>query len=289
MQDIYLDTYHLHSLSTVLPTRAKVPVTGLESPDNRLDVYDRPGRHGQTVANALYGGRPISLTGTIHGTGATDILAQADYRLQHQLFIQASAHQYDAGGHLVPRILKLTDLTGAQYRVSVVKEKLVLPDDNPSMGTWMLDLRATDWRIYAEMLLSTSLSLPQSGGITFPITYTITFGASSGGSATVTNSGTVEASPIVTINGPAINPVVSNDTTGQSLGLNLTLVSGDQVVIDMDNATILQGGSTNRMGGKSSGSRFWSLTPGVNTIRFSADAYDVGTAVIAFRSAHLGI
>ncbi len=46
MQDIYLDTYHLHSLSTLLPTRAKVPVSGLEAPEDRLDVYDRPGRHG---------------------------------------------------------------------------------------------------------------------------------------------------------------------------------------------------------------------------------------------------
>ncbi len=289
MQDIYLDSYHLHSLSTVLPTRAKTPVSGLEAPEDRLDVYDRPGRHGQTVAKALYGGRPISITGAIHGFGATDALAQADYRLQRQLFIQASAHQYDATGNLIPHILKLTDLTGSQYRVSVVKQKLVLPDSNPTWGTWMLDLRATDWRIQSETLTSISLSLPQSGGITFPITFPITFGASSGGSATITNTGTVEASPIVTINGPAINPVVSNDATGQSLGLNLTLVSGDQVVIDMDNATITQGGSTNRMGNKSAGSRFWILAPGANTIRFSADAYDVGAAVIAFRSALLGI
>jgi len=288
MQDIYLDSYHVHSLSTVLPTRAKTPVSGLEAPEDRLDVYDRPGRHGQTVANALYGGRPISITGSLHGTGATDALAQADYRLQRQLFIQASAHQYDANGNLIPRILKLTDLTGAQYRVSVVKQKLMLPDSNPTWGNWMLDLRATDWRIYAEALIATSLSLPQSGGVTFQITFPITFGASSGGSATVTNSGSVESSPIVTINGPAINPVVSNDTTGQSLGLNLTLVSGDQVVIDMDNATILQG-STNRMGSKTTSSRFWLLAPGNNTIRFSADAYDVGTAIVSFRSALLGI
>ncbi len=43
------------------------------------------------------------------------------------------------------------------------------------------------------------------------------------------------------------------------------------------------------MGNKSAGSRFWSLAPGDNTIRFSADAYDVGTAVVAFRSALLGL
>ncbi len=189
----------------------------------------------------------------------------------------------------MPHLLKLTDLTGAQYRVSVVKEKLVMPDDNPSMGTWMLDLRATDWRIQAETLTSTAISLPQSGGVIFfPLTFPITFGASSGGSATITNTGTVEASPIITINGPTINPVISNDTTGERLGLNLTLVSGDQVVIDMDNATIVQG-STNRMGNKATGSRFWSLSSGANTIRFSADAYDVGTAVITFRSALLGL
>lgn len=289
MQDIYLDGYHIHSLSIDQPTRAKTPLSGLESPEDRLDAYDRPGRHGQTVANALYGGRPISIQGSIRGSGATDAAKQADYRLQRQLFIQASSHQYDANGNPIPRILKLTDLTGAQYRVSVIKQKLTMPDANPTMGTWMLDLRATDWRIYAETLNTISISLPQSGGVTFPIIFPITFGSSSGGSSTVNNYGTVDSPPVITINGPVINPIISNDSTGEKIGLNLTLVSGDSVVIDTGNTTILQGNATNRMGYKNTGSTFWSLNPGDNAIRFSADAYDVGTAVIAYRSAFLGL
>ncbi len=86
-----------------------------------------------------------------------------------------------------------------------------------------------------------------------------------------------------------INPVITNLTTGSFLGLNLTLVSGDEVTIDTKNRTVMQGGTTNRMGSLTVGSTFWRLEPGDNTLTLTASAYDAGNASIYYRWTWEGI
>ena len=105
----------------------------------------------------------------------------------------------------------------------------------------------------------------------------------------MTNCGNTPATPTISIAGPAINPVVTNDTSGEKLSLNLTLVAGDVITIDCFKRTVIQGASTNRMASVVTGSKFWSLAPGATALRFSADAYDVGTATITFRDAFIGL
>ncbi len=288
MTEIYLDAYHLHSLTTDLPTRARQPLSGIESAAIRLDSYNRPGEHGTTIANALYGEQTIALEGSLHGRGATEAAAQADYRRQRQLLREAVSIKRDANGTVLPRVLALTDLTGAVWRLNVVTRRFVLPDTLPTYGTWMLELAAIGF-IESSTQTTLTLTLPQSGGVTIPATFPLVFGASSGGSVIATNDGTAETYPTITLQGPLINPALTNETTGERLALTLTLGASDTVVINMARRTILQGGTTNRMGAKAAGSTFWSLSPGDNTLRFQADAYDVGTATVAYRSAYLGL
>lgn len=51
-------------------------------------------------------------------------------------------------------------------------------------------------------------------------------------SATVNNTGDVEAWPVWTITGPGTNPVLRNVTTGQVTAFETTLVSGQQLILD---------------------------------------------------------
>ncbi len=283
MNQIYLDNYWLHSLTDPLPTMAHLPLSGLGAPDIRLDTYSRPGEHGALISRSLYGSRVITLQGSIHNDTAYG------YLLDRQELESAVALQMDENNLPIPRTLRLVDLNNNEFRVYVVPQKFVLDQTHPTHGQWFLESAATDWRIYSETQSTGYLTLPQSGGITFPVTFSVRFGASSGGSSTVPNLGTAETHPIVVISGPVANPVITNATTGESLALLLTLVAGEQVTIDMQARTIVQGTSTNRMSAKMAGSTFWSLQPGFNTISLSGDVYDAGRATVTFRSAFVGI
>lgn len=289
MQDIYLDSYHLHSLTTVLPSRVRQPVEGLDFPEVREDVFNRAGEHGSRTAHTLYGQRVISFQGVLTDASASD------FRAVRQDFIAACSLQLDANNLPTARTLYLTDNAGEEYQVGVTTKKLVLKDTYPSYTEFMLDLTATDWRFVSQTLTSSTIELPQSGGITYPVTYPVQYGSGSGGLGTVENLGTAPAAPTIVINGPAINPVVTNQTTGEQFGLTLTLVAGDVITVDCGARTVVQGTSsgatstTNRMGVKTSNSTFFSIQPGEVSLGFTADSYDTGTAEVSFRSSFVGL
>lgn len=281
--DLYLDDYHLHSLTDDLPTSVGYPLQGLESPSIRLSAYDNPGDHGQTVSNALYGARVVSLQGRIRGDDV------ATYRANRQAFIQAVSLQNDANGFPITRLLKVTMGDGATWRLPVITSKFQNPEQYPTRSVWQLELTATQWQLESENDFASMVGLPQPGGSTFPWTFPLSFGGGGGGSVYMTNQGTVTAYPTITLTGPVISPVITNATTGQTIQLSLTLLTGDTLVIDTRERTITQGGSTNKIGSLATGSTFWGLAPGENLITYSANQYDTSTATIYFRSAIGGL
>ncbi len=282
MNAILLDGYSLHSLTAPQPCQTK-SATGLGFPEVRLDQYNRPGVSGVTIAHNLYGGRTITLEGTIRGADRTAYMA-------NRAALEAAVSlRLDSVNVPIARTLYLTDLDFNTYQISVVTKAFSCELTSPTMGRWQLQLSATDYIIEAQTLNSVTTFLPQSGGVTYPVTYPIQFGGSSGGSVTASNAGNAPAFPLVTLYGPMINPVIANDSTGEFVRLNLTLVAGDSLVISMKNRTIIQGGSTNRMGAFISGSKFWAILPGLNNLRVGADAYDVGYAIFNYREARLGL
>lgn len=284
MTEIYLDDYHLHSLTTAgLPTHLSRTLEGLEAPEQRLDAYDNPGGDGQTVANILHGGRFVTMEGWIRGS------SESEYRANRASFHQMVGANRSASGQFTPRILKITDATGAEYRLNCVVRSLKNPEELPASSRWQLQLVATDYLIYSENEQTASLTLPISGGVTFPLTFPFTFGASSGGSATADNAGTAYTAPTIVFSGPMQNPRLSNDTTGQLLGLDVTLFAGDEITVDMAARTIVQGTNTNKMSAKTSESTFWSLAPGENVLRLAATTFDSGSVTITYRSAYLGL
>ncbi len=282
MQSILLDSYSLHSLTTPQTPMVKT-VAGLGFPEVRTDSYNRPGSHGVTIAHNLYGGRLISLDGTLRGVDA------ATYMSNRQNLEAAVGLLLDANNVPIARTLYLTDNNYSQYQVSVITKAFTVELNSPTVAKWQLQLLATDYTIQSQTSFSASMGLPQSGGVSFPVTFPITFGASSGGSATAASAGNAPSFPTITITGPCINPAIVNTSTGERLGLNITLLTGDTLTINARQRTIVQGASTNRMSAKTIGSTFFALLPGNNNLQFSADAYDAGTATLTWRSNLLGI
>lgn len=149
---------------------------------------------------------------------------------------------------------------------------------------------ATDPRIYDASLQAPTTPLATvSGGMTFPATFPLGFGApASGGFIFVTNNGTFETRPLAIIQGPVNNPSIQNVTSGQTLAFSITLGSTDSLTVDFNARTVLLNGTGNRYNAIVAGSSWFALAPGNSTIRFLASTYNAGALLtLQYRSAWL--
>lgn len=146
------------------------------------------------------------------------------------------------------------------------------------VSTATVEFYCPDPRVYGAAQKSGSTGLPvDSGGFTFPLTFAWAYGSvGTPGSMILTNSGSFNARPIWTIAaGPTanlVNPSIENVQTGQRLNLNITLVPGDVLTIDVDAHTILLGGTASRRNALAVGSTWPELRPGDNQINFRASS-----------------
>ncbi len=295
MQEIYIGNgateYHLHSLSQILPSIVFRGLEGLEGPEVRVDRYDNPGIRGATVAQLLPGGRLITLEGALHSPGgATSAEQRANYLAERRALIAAITSRYDVRGRVIPLTLRLTDLDGREYRVSVTLERpLKAARELPTRNEWNLSLYNASGVIESASATTGTVTLPQDGGVVFDLVWDIVFGASAEGSLTLTNQGSAQAEPVITLYGPLPNPRITNTATGEFIALNHTLLAGDVITIDCANNTIVQGANTNRMGTRLAGSTLWAIQPGPNTITLSASSYAAGYATVTFHHAWEGL
>lgn len=285
MQTIFLDTYQLHSnTGSLLNNHIDVNIEGLDLPQIRQDAYNRPGEDGGRLAHSFYAGRTIVMRGEVYANDVTT------YRAARQALGAAFGLQRDNNNVPILRSLQLKDLVGNQYQINVSTKTFLMRDEYPLHASFQIEFYAPDYRILSQTSQTVSVSMPVSGGVVYTVVFPIVYGASSGGSAVAVNNGSTQASPIVTIAGPAINPVVTNQTTGERFAINLTLLAGDVLTLDMANRTLVQGTSsstTPRMGSKSADSVFWKLQPGSNLILFTADTFDTGTATVSWQDSYL--
>ena len=110
-------------------------------------------------------------------------------------------------------------------------------------------------------------------------TTTTTALTTAGTAVTVSNAGDEEAGAVFTLtaSGSVSDPTIYNNTTGQSFGLDLDLVSGDVVTIDTRRgslrATLNHSGTiTNVINAMTNGSEWVKLQPGSNEVRYNASS-----------------
>ncbi len=111
----------------------------------------------------------------------------------------------------------------------------------------------------------------------------------------LTNSGDVPVPVTITFFGPAVNPAIINQTTGEYIKVNITLDEGESMIIDtaFGQKTV----SLNQGAGLSNGiqyldlsSTFWQLIPGDNVITFVDDTDSTAPRCdVGWSSAYLGV
>lgn len=147
---------------------------------------------------------------------------------------------------------------------------------------------ATEWNcpdglLYDNAIITASCGLPNpTSGATFPATFDLTFGASSGGSLQMNNTGAYPTAPFFTITGPVSYPIITNQTTGQQIKLNIVIGAGDTLAIDCQSGTVTLNGA-NRNNTVDISTTFFGLAPGNNAIGYgSADSVAVTSQLTGY-------
>ncbi len=147
---------------------------------------------------------------------------------------------------------------------------------------------ATDPRIYDGTPWQVNTALPSGdGGLYFPAVAPFTFSASSeSGDVNAQNDGTFPVSPVIRIDGPVDSPTIENLTAGKTIELDTVLTSGQYLLIDTENRSVLLDGSASRYEDLLTTSEWWDLEPGENTIRFRSDTNtEDAVLTLSYRSA----
>lgn len=254
-------------------------VTGLGSADIRTSSFLFSGRSGGMITDQLYGFRNIAITGKIGSSS----------RAQHAIDRRALLNALPIGS-TIP--VNITNFAGETFRIecSVIDPKLEY-NRRGFMSDFLIQLTAGDPYFYSTDggdEQSANVVRVAEGGYITPYILPVVWAA--GGSPTiVTNSGDANYYPTITLQDEALNPTITNQATGESFGLDLSMLDGDEVVIDMYNRTVSLNGS-DILGNKTDDSIWWALLPGDNPILLSTDtADDPVTATITWRNGVTGI
>jgi hypothetical protein len=233
------------------------------------------------VTDQLLGFRTIVINGIIGKNNGT--------RQQHRLDRAAMIDALPIGT-TIP--IYITVFDGETYRIDAnVTDAKIEYRQRGFTSDFLIQLTAGDPLFYSTDdgdEQTAHITRVTQGGYVTP--YDLPVNWASGSSPTVvTNSGELVYLPRIEIHDQADNPVIINQTTGERFELDINLVDGDDVVIDMRKRTVTLNGA-NIIGNKTDDSVWWGLQPGPNAITLDSNSGgDTVTADIYWRNGVRGI
>lgn len=253
-------------------------VDGWDGADVRQTVTPQPNSHGAFDPVTWYDARKLTLSGTIIAPSAQD-RRNAEDRLRRACGL----------GRIDPVTLRVDEAPFARQATVWLAGKPTFAAAGQTLSTFSVPFIATDPFRYDVNGQGVFLGLPlPSTGFTFPATFNLVFGVGALGDMTVTNAGDADSWPTLHIQGPATNPTVRNNTTGDQLTLSITLAATDYLDIDCRPSarTVVLNGSASRRSSVQAGSRFPSVSPGDSVWQFRASAYQSAAQLtVSFSSA----
>jgi len=256
-------------------------VTGLGAADIRTSSFLFSGRSGGMVTDQLLGFRTIAITGKIGNNVGT--------RAQHRIDRSTLQNAMPLGTTFP---IYITIFSGETYRIDVNLTDLKLEYNRRGfISDFLIQLTAGDPYFYSTDGGDEQSALVQrvaEGGYVTP--YILPVEWELGGAPTIVdNNGDANYYPVITLNNEGLNPSITNLATGETFALDLGMLDGDVVVIDMYNRTVTLNGS-DILGNKTDDSIWWALLPGDNPILLETDtADDPITATITWRNGVTGI
>jgi hypothetical protein len=287
MKQIYIDDLYIHNYEKLSePIFIKQDIEGLEMPPMRLSSYDRVGENGTYISNQLYSGRRISLEGGIYSPD------RATFEQSRRDLIQALKVQKNSLGIPQPHTLFFTTLDDLSLQVPVYLNSFQMKKQKLHYIDFRIELVSSDYNLYSQTQTEIVQQVVQNGGLVvdvgLQIIPPIVAQSSDSESLDLTNNGDSETYPVITLEGPLTYPIITNNTTGQFIALDLILGDEDSAVVDVLKKTIMLNGTTNVLSSFDLTSTWFYLLPGVNNMLLSSRGGN-GTVTFTYRDAYLGI
>jgi len=280
LQSLAIDDYEVST--AMLRT-----VQGLAgSPPPRQELYDHAQRHGsldytefyepriiQVYDSCLASGDPAEVWATLDALKASMALGS-----DHTLKFQRAGLPYEE---------QVTARVATELVADIVYNQIY-------WIKWQVSFTCADPRIYsANLSIGTYEPIEGSpGGISFPLTFPLSFGADPDSALLqAENGGTFPTPPVWTVTGPAVNPQIVNETTGDTIvTTGLSLLTGETLTVDVAAREVLIGGTSRPDVIDAAQTTWGDLASGVNVIRLLGSGFDVSagtTLAVAFRDARI--
>lgn len=238
----------------------------LGSPAMRLARVDWPSQAGSFPTAGVLESRTIVLTGL--GLATTTAGAIASARALDAIL---------AGGGTGP--LVWVDPAGTLQMMVQRDGPVRIRITAPTIFEWQLALWAADPIKYG-LGASAIATLTGAGGGTgrvWPRVWPLGWGGVVGinsGSVSVRNAGTVTYWPVVRITGPAVNPTITLNETGDFVRLAYTVPAGQWVDIDLGTRRVLLNGQVSLRYLATYGGNWLAVPVGGGTVSWTADVAD---------------
>lgn len=237
--------------------------TGLLGHVIRSDSVTRFGRHGGTGGRHYAEMKKSSIKMRVRPT--TD----SDYAVKRQAIGDAFAPIVDPADSLY-LVTQLPAASATKFITACRPNGINMPlvrDTALGYTPVTLHLEHLDPRLYTLAQTVQSFTMPSD-------------------TRTITNTGNADAPWTITIAGPATNPVILNNTTGQKIAFESLVLNGTQTLV-VDSST-----STARVNGESvdvyvaTGFSWWNFDPGATSITVSATTATTAACTLTTRSAY---
>lgn len=267
----------LNTDSTGLPFVDIEDVVGLDNAPYRETERDHEGTDGGFMDAEFERGRPVVLRGTIYADSAS-----------METYLDSLKSNWAPSRTLIPFYFKAP---GVDERVIFVKPLGCKYDWNALRRTGQAEVQfkmfAEDSIIYTAALQEHIINYGGDAGtgFGFNLGFNFSFGPVIPPTGANIPVGGNRATPaIMTITGPIVSPVITNDTLGTSLAFNITLSASDTLTINLANRTVLLNGSANRRNTLLQPNWFF-FQPGGTFIRFGGGSGTGSFLTIQYRDA----
>ena len=236
---------------------------GWGSPGSTVEFSQRARGHGATASEGFLKARVMTLEGTIDAPTPEALTLAVD--------------QLSAAVSLSSFTLMVAEAGRVRHCEAQRQDEVLISWIDAFTARFSIQVVAKDPRKFGDLVTATTRLPFSEGGLTFPVTFPITFTGTSGtGVIRVNNPGNTQAPVWLRIDGPVPAGGWSVAHLGKQQSLTfataLALGSGEFVTVDMDRREVLAQGQAARSGYVTS--RGWfTLDPGDNDIAFSAANY----------------
>ncbi len=278
-----IDTLRVHGPATTEYTLQEIE--GLDAPEFRVSASEKPGEDGGIVTSAFYNSRLVTLTGIVSGA------SPAAYEQARRALAFVCRVRRDNTGFPVAVPVELETTGGETYTMDAFVKSFRITSTQQTFGKFLIVLLVPSPYLYgAELLSSGQISGPIGGGATWPVTWPMVFEVSSGGTVSIYQQGNADSHPLITFRDALTNPRIYSQERGKFMQLNTVMSTGDTVVIDMADKTIVKNGTSSLLTAKTSDSDWFSLVSGYNTLQFTTSSTsDTGTVEVTAKPAYLGL